>query len=669
MRADAIGFFWEDLPPPKKVKKEVEKRVAPEPVWLRDDYLPGLDEAIAFPIEIMTDLDIMIAHQTQDRFMYDTECYRNYWCGVFRSLATGKALIFEKRENEFELENSEKMKWILQNITLVTFNGIHYDMPMTALAVDGVECDALKNASDDLILNDAQGWQILRRHKVDALTCDHIDLIEVAPLRASLKTYGGRLHVPRMQDLPFHPHTVLTPLQIAIVRWYCVNDTTSTAFLHECLKEQIDLRYTLSNENGIDLRSKSDAQIAEAIISAEYQRRTGRRAKRPQIEIGTQYRFETPANITFQTPVMQEVLKTIQDTVYEIGKSGKILLPENIKKLKFKIGDTTYQMGNGGLHSTEKSAAHVTDELYQLIDKDVTSYYPFIILNNMYFPEHLGPVFLEIFGAIVTRRVNAKIDGLKAIAESLKIVINGTYGKLGSIWSIVYGPKLLFHVTVCGQLYLLMLAEMAELAGIPVVSANTDGLMFKCPRHLIPVLDQIVAHWEKITGFKTEGKNYKALYSKDINNYIAIDEKLNIKHKGAYANPWDDPKENKERKLHKNPFTTVCIAAVDEYLLKGTPVEDTIMACNDIRKFTAMRSVPDGAVKDGDYLGKQIRWYYSEFERGKEIVKAHNGHLVGRSLGARPLMQLPDQLPNDIDREWYIAESKAILQKIGVTVH
>jgi len=90
----------------------------------------------------------MVSHQTNDRFIFDTECYVNYWCIVFRSITTGKALIFEKNEWNIGLDTTGKLRWILENITIVSFNGINYDAPMLALSLDGVECDALKQASD-----------------------------------------------------------------------------------------------------------------------------------------------------------------------------------------------------------------------------------------------------------------------------------------------------------------------------------------------------------------------------------------------------------------------------------------------------------------------------------------------------------------------------------------
>ena len=108
------------------------------------------------------------------------------------------------------------------------------------------------------------------------------------------------------------------------------------------------------------------------------------------------------------------------------------------------------------------------------------------------------------------------------VAPSTSRLLNGTFGKLLSKWSIFYAPSEGIQVTVGGQLALLMLIEMLELCGISVVSANTDGLVIKCRRDMEWIRDQIVKWWEQTTGFETEAVNYRALMSKDVNNYIAI---------------------------------------------------------------------------------------------------------------------------------------------------
>ena len=59
MRADALGLFWEDKPAEKSVKVEKVKREPPEPTWLLPDYLPYLEESLAFNVPLMTDQEII----------------------------------------------------------------------------------------------------------------------------------------------------------------------------------------------------------------------------------------------------------------------------------------------------------------------------------------------------------------------------------------------------------------------------------------------------------------------------------------------------------------------------------------------------------------------------------------------------------------------------------
>ena len=95
MRNDALGLFWYDEPPKPKEKKEAVKCVPPDPVWLKPDYLPGLDEALKMDIGIMNHTDIFIAATSRDEMLFDVECYGNYFLASFRSFRTGKVLYFE----------------------------------------------------------------------------------------------------------------------------------------------------------------------------------------------------------------------------------------------------------------------------------------------------------------------------------------------------------------------------------------------------------------------------------------------------------------------------------------------------------------------------------------------------------------------------------------------
>ncbi len=665
MRSDSLGMFWLDEPPVKAPPKEKPKRTPPERTWESPDYLPGLAEAREFNVQVMTDRELWQAASNKEVLLYDVECYENYFLAGFTSFQTGKVIYFEMTSSSDMTTvqarlDLQKLQWIFDNFCTVGFNSIGYDMPITALALAGKSCSVLKFETNQIILAGERPSDILRKHKVKKLQCNHIDLIEVAPLRASLKIYGGRLHTPRMQDLPFHPDVVLSEDQITIVRWYNLNDLSATAFLKNSLREQLQLRNTLSDEYGIDLRSKSDAQIAEAVIADEVARINNARPQRPTIEIGTAYRYKIPAFLKYNTDIMNWTLNTVRNAWFVVDETGSVGMPEELKELKIQIANSVYRMGIGGLHSSEKCTAHFADDHTTLNDVDVVSYYPFIILNLGVYPVHLGPNFLNVFKRIVMRRLDAKARGDKVVADSLKITINGSFGKLGSKYSVLYSPDLLIQVTVTGQLSILMLIERLELQGISVVSANTDGVVIKCPKHLEEVRVAVVKQWEKDTGFETENSQYLALFSRDINNYIAVkaptkkDPKLSVKAKGAYAKPG----------LQKNPTNEICIDAIEALLTKGTPVEETVRNCKDIRKFVNVRTVKGGAVKDGTYLGNAIRWYYAAGETG-EIVYARNGNKVPRSDGAWPMMDMPKQFPDNVDYDWYIAETFDMLKEIG----
>lgn len=682
MRSDALGFFWFDEPVKKEPKAPPPKRTPPPRDWENDGYLPYLNEALVFQPDTLQVEDIFRA-PAHEEYIFDVESYPNYFCANFESLLTGKVAEFEL--SPWARFDPQQLKWMLENLCTVGFNSLSYDLTIASMAVAGASTAEMHAATELIIVQGMRPGDVLRNWKMTRVKANHIDLIEVSPLRANLKIYGGRLHSERMQDLPFKPGITLSYEQTRIVRYYNImSDLKSTKLLRQSLQPQIQLRYDMSNEYGLDLRSKSDAQIAEAVIADEITKLNGRRPRAPDIEPGTVYRYKVPANMGFSTPLMQRVLNTVAAAEFVVADHGAVTLPPVIGEQVIVIGKMQYQMGIGGLHSTEKKAIHYSDKLYQLRDRDVTSYYPFIILNQGLYPEHLGPNFLRVYRSIVERRIAAKAAGHKNIAESLKIVINGSFGKLGSMFSILYAPDLLFQVTISGQLYLLMMIEQMELHGIEVVSANTDGVVMRVPKDKESVYAAIISWWENLTDFTTEEVNYLALLSRDVNNYMALkmpDDKGNIeaKTKGAFSNPW--AKDNREPWMHKNPANQICIEAMELLLTKGVPIDHTVRNCTDMRKFISVRTVKgrpgyvDGAVMSTkadvdaepqfEFLGKSIRWYYSTQRRGQEIVYSINGNKVPRTDGAMPCLNMPAQFPHDVDYDWYINETEDLLRDVG----
>lgn len=672
-RWDLTGLFWDDYVPPK-IPVVKEKRTPPDPVWLKDDYLPGLEEALAYSFNLMTDAELLAEQAAGNRFVWDTEAYPNYFLAGFKSTVTGKHLVMEANDGQplFEMDRN-KLSWVLRNICVVGFNDEKFDIPLTMVALSGSPTNKLAEAANDLIFGGPtmEGMRPQDLYKVYGVKkpffVNHIDLIELTPLGPGLKVLAGRLHAKRMADLPFLPGKTLAPEQKAILRYYWTNDLDNTEITYKTHLPAIELRELLTKEYAVDVRSKSDPQIAEAVIRSEVKKLTGRKyIDKAVIRANEFFYFVAPGYVKYQTPMMQWVLDFITRQRFYIDAWGSPVMPKELEGLDIVIGANTYRMGVGGLHSKEKRAIHRSDEDYELSDNDVTSYYPNLIIKQGMYPPHVGPAFLQSYTRIVTRRIEAKRAGDKGTAETLKIVANGTFGKTGERGghSVVYYPEMMIQVTLSGQLSLLMLIERLELENIQVVSANTDGIMIKCPRSLLHMKAAIIDEWQRQTGLELESKNYAAVYSRDVNNYIAIYEKPDPKEKGVwqYAKAIGAYRKTVDAYPPKwNPTCEVCAEAVVMYLAQGVPLEQTIRACTDVRKFVEVRRVSGGAVKNGEYLGKIIRWYYATGIED-EIINAKNGHNVPRSKGAKPCMVLPDQLPVDIDWEYYIERAKGMIE-------
>lgn len=644
----------------------------------------------------------------KQELLTDVECYWNYFLVAMEDVETGEQYEYSMFGKNSSLNSADRrhLRKMMTTKKIITFNGRNYDILVMTAATLGYTCEQLKKLTNAIIEEKMKPWDVEREYKFKVPESDHVDLIEVAFGKASLKIYNGRLHGKKLQDLPYPVDSVLTMRESNNVCDYCFNDLDATRNLMNGLKGQLHLRNVLSKEHMIDLRSKSDAQVAEAIIKKEMIRLTGKCHKPDENEwrIGTSFYYKAPKFIKFRSKKLNDLLDLIETTPFKIGKGGYVNLPEELKAEKIRINDGLYTMGIGGLHSNEKTVSHIAGDDYILRDSDVTSYYPSIILALRLYPKQLGRVFLKIYEKIVRDRVNAKemvaelsakvkmlndpdsilameleIAAYQIAADGGKIMVNGSFGKFGSKYSILYSPPLLIQTTVTGQLALFMLIEALEDIGIEVISANTDGIVAKIPKWREPEYQEVLDWWQEQTGFNMEYTDYSGVYSRDVNSYIAIKTDGKVKTKGAYS----------MGAMSNNPQTEICIEAVIAHIKGTKSIISTIKECRDIRKFITLRTVNGGAIwpveyfqeegdipfptkriLDGEYLGKAIRWYYAVGINWpihyKKPTATGNHNKVPKTDGAKPCMEYPDEFPKDIDYAWYLRRSYEILEEIGL---
>jgi len=278
-----------------------------------------------------------------------------------------------------------------------------------------------------------------------------------------------------------------------------------------------------------------------------------------------------------------------------------------------------------------------------------------MIIEFGFTPKHIGKKFLDVYTKIYKNRFIAKRSGDKQTSNSLKLVLNSSFGKMGSRYSKLYAPDVMLQVTLTGQLMLLMLIEDIEREGVEVFYANTDGITINCPRDKRDLIETIVFDWELHTGMVMETAEFKSAAIRDVNNFVNITMDGEVKSKGAYANT----------SLSKGRATPIAYEAVRKFLLDDTPLENTIHECKDINEFVSARSVRGGGEYEGKYLGKTVRWFYCVDSKGYISYKS-NGNKVPKTDGCCPMMDLPDAIPANLNYDWYVEEAKTALENLGV---
>lgn len=376
---------------------------------------------------------------------------------------------------------------------------------------------------------------------------------------------------------------------------YNDNDVFICCELVRMNQEEIRLRYMISKEYEINVLSASRSTIADKVIVKLYSKFTGLHPKRFIDTKTIRRKIEVSEilsdKIQFSSPQLNDLLQSLHSLVLR-GEKGEF-------ERTFTYAGTSYTLATGGLHSNEIPAIYVANDKQTIVDRDVTSYYPNLIRSLKVCQKHLNPkAWFRIADTIVDERTEhkhlAKDKSLSLIqqikhftaAACLKIVANaGIFGKMGSEKSFLCDKKAMYKVTINGQLFLLMLIERLEDAGIHVISANTDGIVTIVPKGLEETADNICHWWEKHLGLELEFTHYSKYVTEGVNSYLTVKTDGKKKFKGRM-----NPKMYLED-LSKGYNSPIVAKAVTEYFINGTPVMETLRNSKSILDFCRTQNV------------------------------------------------------------------------------
>lgn len=471
---------------------------------------------------------------------------------------------------------------------------------------------------------------------------------------------------------------------------YNDNDVYIVAELIRMNQEEVLLRYRISEEYKVDVFSASRSTIADKVIVKLYSKFTGLHPK-AFIDTKTIRRKIVVSEIlsdkiAFSTPELNDILSGIRSLTLR-GEKGEF-------DREFTFMGTSYTIATGGLHSNEIPAVYTENDDNIIVDRDVASYYPNMIRSLKVCQKHLLPkAWFRIADTIVDERLEHKHlskdksldskerDKHATAAACLKIVANaGIFGKMGSEKSFLCDKKAMYQVTINGQLFLLMLIEKLELAGIHVISANTDGIVTVVPRKLEKTADDICHWWEKHLGLELEFTYYTKYVTEGVNSYLTIKRGGSCKFKGRM-----NPKMFLEdlSKGYNSPIVAKCVT---EYFINGTPVMETLRNAKSILDFCRTQNVNhkyrlefthvvDGKIRT-DVVQRNTRFYISSTggtlmkvesmgwnDNGEEQVKK-SSLCAGQRVSICNTVDDTDISELNVNYLYYYNEAMAIIEPI-----
>lgn len=526
------------------------------------------------------------------------------------------------------------------------YNNLHYDNPVINYIIEyehvlaenpvPVITNSIFNLSRE-ITNSGENIEKWKRWKYQVWfdSFDILTMLYSNKLRVGLKEIQVTMQYKNVQEFVCDWSKPLPIEDFDSMIDYNINDIESTSALLDRCKKDIDLRLAIEDEYGVKVLSKDGVNIGMKILTHKYLEKTGltwwdiKDLRSPQAYIPL--KDVILPFIKYDSPILKSVLDEMKTQVVSPGRKGY--------EKNFVFGGLRYTVGVGGIHSKNDPEIIIPAEDEMLIDIDVASLYPSMLIEYGFYPKHLGPEFLEVYSQIRSERIEAKHNGDKIKDSTLKLALNGLSGNLQNEHNFCYSPFAVMQIRINGQLLLLMLAEKLVELGCRIVQANTDGLFVLLKKSVYDKVNIVCREWEQLTKLTLEEDRFEAMYQYAINDYIAVKEGYaKKKHEFRDFTAVMDPKTgdhikygatNAKGETYRNMdeirkdyiktkgmfITEVLLGkglspkiipeAIIKYFVDGIPVEDTVKGCTDIKKF--LMSEKTGKQWHVEYMNQEIQ--------------------------------------------------------------
>lgn len=463
-----------------------------------------------------------------------------------------------------------------RDVIFCGYNSKGYDQHILKAIACGADPQLVKSINDFIIVEDRPGWEhwFLRKNK---FWFDSFDLMDDTQVGTSLKHIEAHLGLDIEEtEVDFDIDRPLTPEEIASTIHYCKYDVAMTAKLLTLRKGYLEAKLNVGRSIGLsDQKSlyMTNARLTAAALEAEYVQRYDERD------------YSYPDNLD-QSLIPSEVLEFF-DRMHDETISDKDLFSS---KLSLMVDGAEAIIAFGGIHHAQPNYTESSAGNRVIRNFDVASLYPSLMVYCGYTSRNIPSS--QIFEDFYHKRLQAKKSGDKKTANTLKLILNTTYGASLAKTNPLYDPLMGRSVCITGQLYVLELAMryLRECKTLRIIQLNTDGLMISLEADELPIVYRLNDEWQQSKHLELEEDKISTICQKDVNNYVMVFEDGKVKTKGAYVTYGTAP----AGAFKINNDHTIVKKAVIDYIVNGTPVEDTIYRCTDIKEFQIIAKAGGG---------------------------------------------------------------------------
>jgi hypothetical protein len=489
----------------------------------------------------------------------------------------------------------------------------------------------------------------------------------------SLKEHSAFMGINiKETEVDFDLDRELTEEEQVLNELYCKNDVLATEKRFEQNIGMLVAKAAIALYFGLDKMalSMTNANLTAELLGAE---------KTP--DRGDELdKYELPKGFEIESETIRQAFMTDD---FDANDKGHASISLDVPRR-----DVTEVLGVGGIHGAKESFIHVGN----FHARDVGSLYPNTMVLFDYLSRNIPEDKRHIYQMLLDERMEAKYSNkefteIKGVQIPTKLLINGyklplntKYGAMGAEFNKLYDPRMRLLVCITGQMAMWDLLEKIE-DHATIIQSNTDA------HYYIPfseedekAIDEIANDWMKRTGYTLDDDPFKAIFQKDVNNYLAVTSDGKVKFKGAIG-------LTNGLKVSKAIVSNAFI----NYVVAGKDYKEFINECDELRQFQMITKTgytfDDTVVRDSkgnELKAQKVNRTFAVKDPNKavEIFKVKRGAIieeegttiVGDDSYTKGLPNAPEYYAidneaigegwitlDDIDKEYYITQVEDLL--------